>query len=178
MHLTLDAPEFAAAARKIRFLGIDFDGVMTDNSVFVFEDGREAVRCSRLEGFGLARAKATGIEICIMSTEVNPVVSRRAEKLKLPCLQNLPDKVATLEKLRAERALAWDEIGFIGNDLNDLGALSRAGLPIIVADAHESLDGARAFKTRRAGGYGAVREACDAIAAAREAAQNSAGRLK
>jgi YrbI family 3-deoxy-D-manno-octulosonate 8-phosphate phosphatase len=170
MHAPLSDPAFGVAARKIRFLGIDFDGVMTDNAVYVFEDGREAVRCTRLEGFGLERARATGIEIAIISTERNPVVSRRAEKLKLACFQNIPDKVAALETLRAERGLAWDEIGFIGNDLNDLGVLRLAGLPIIVADSHESLDGARAFKTRRPGGYGAVREACDAIAAAREGA--------
>lgn len=166
--LSLDDPRFAERAARVRLLGIDFDGVMTDNTVYVFEDGREAVRCSRLEGYGLRRLIAAGAEPVIVSTEANDVVSARARKLDIACIQDVPDKVAAMEKLLVERGLDWREAAFIGNDVNDLGVLQRVGLPAVVADAHECvcLDGA--FRTVRRGGDGAVRELCDAIAAVKE----------
>lgn len=173
MHMTNEAhrpltdPDFLAAARRVAFLGIDFDGVMTDNTVFVFEDGREAVRCSRLEGFGLRRLDGAGVAAAIISTEANPVVSARAAKLKLPCYQNIDDKVAALGDLLESRGIGWDEAAFIGNDINDAEVLKRVGLPVVVADAHECLNALNAFRTSRRGGDGAVRELCDAIADAR-----------
>lgn len=162
-------PDFAARARDVVFFGVDFDGVMTENTVYVFEDGREMVRCSRLEGFGLRRVEKTGVEVMIVSTEKNPVVTARAKKLALPVQQDIANKVEAMEAILSARALRWDQAAFIGNDLNDRGVLERVGLPIVVADAHESLDDlAGAFRTRRGGGHGCVREACDAIAAVRE----------
>ena len=97
--LSLDDPRFAARAAGVRLLGIDFDGVMTDNTVYVFEDGREAVRCSRLEGYGLRRLIAAGAEPVIVSTEANGVVTARARKLNIACVQSVPDKVAAMETL-------------------------------------------------------------------------------
>ncbi len=163
-------PAFAARARCLKLLALDFDGVMTDNSVYVFEDGSEAVKCSRLEGYGLRRLVALGAQIVIISTEANPVVAARAQKLAVPCLQNVEDKAAALETLMRRHRVGWDEIGFLGNDINDLGALERVGLPVIVADAHASVVGSGFFQTRRAGGHGAVRELCDAIAQVKESA--------
>lgn len=168
-HKLLSDPAFIAAARQVSFLGIDFDGVMTDNTVFVFEDGREAVRCSRLEGFGLRRLTDAGVAAAIISTEANRVVSARAAKLKLPCYQNIDDKVAAFSDILAERGLDWEQAAFIGNDTNDAEVLKRVGLPVVVADAHECLNALRAFRTSRCGGDGAVRELCDAIANARTA---------
>lgn len=158
----------AAKALGVKLVGLDFDGVMTDNRVYVFEDGREAVRCSRLEGYGLRRAIATGVEPIVVSTEANPVVSARAKKLNIFCIQDVPDKVAAMEALLSERGLDWREAGFIGNDVNDLDVLRRVGLPVIVADAHESVCVDGFFRTARKGGDGAVRELCDAIAAVKE----------
>jgi 3-deoxy-D-manno-octulosonate 8-phosphate phosphatase (KDO 8-P phosphatase) len=168
MTLPLSDPEFAARAAKIKLFGIDFDGVMTDNRVYVFENGQEAVVCSRLEGYGLRRVAAAGVRCVIVSTEENPVVSARAAKLKIPCHQNIPDKVVAFQSILDAYGLTHEQAAFIGNDINDLELLKRVGLPIIVADAHEDLDGLHAFRTRRKGGDGAVREACDAIAAALE----------
>jgi 3-deoxy-D-manno-octulosonate 8-phosphate phosphatase (KDO 8-P phosphatase) len=161
---------FASRARATKLLALDFDGVMTDNAVYVFEDGREAVKCSRLEGYGLRRLVAAGAQVVIVSTEANPVVAARARKLNVACVQNIEDKPAALDALRLRHGLAWSELGFLGNDINDLGALERVGLPVIVSDAHESLAGRGYFQTRRAGGHGAVRELCDAIACVRERA--------
>lgn len=164
--LGLHSPGFIEAARRVRLLGIDFDGVMTDNAVYVFEDGREAVRCSRFEGFGLETLKRVGVEAIIISTEKNPVVATRARKLRIDCRQDVGNKAQLMAELLDERRLAWDEAAFIGNDVNDLETLQRVGLPVLVNDAHDALSELPAFRTRRVGGAGAVRELCDAIAAA------------
>lgn len=170
MLVSPNNPEFTRRAARVRLLGIDFDGVMTDNMVYVFEDGREGVRCSRLEGYGLRRAAAVGVHCFILSTELNPVVSRRADKLKIECIQNCPDKVVAFTDMLRKRGLSMEDAAFIGNDVNDLDLLKLVGLPVIVADAHEDLDGLGAFRTRRKGGDGAVRELCDTIAMVRERA--------
>lgn len=167
----LDDPRFAAKAMDVKLLGIDFDGVMTDNTVYVFEDGREAVRCSRLEGYGLRRLLATGVTPIIVSTEANEVVGARARKLNIDCMQNVSDKVAAMETLLQRHGLDWREAAFIGNDVNDLDVLKRVGLAAIVADAHECVCSEGVFRTQRRGGDGAVRELCDAIAAVKEAAR-------
>lgn len=168
MHLSISDPTFYEAARRVKFLGVDFDGVMTDNTVYVFEDGREAVRCSRFEGFGLRRLDAVGVEPMIISTEVNPVVGARAAKLKMSFVQAVEDKVEIMEVLLKERGLSWEQAAFIGNDVNDRDALRKVGLPVVVADAHRVLDDIHAYRTARPGGAGAVREICDAIASALE----------
>lgn len=162
-----DQEGFTARARNVSILGIDFDGVMTDNRVYVFEDGREAVVCSRLEGFGLRRAAAAGVYCFILSTEENLVVSRRAAKLKIDCIQGVQDKVSAFEAVLRNRRLSFAEAGFIGNDINDLSVLSKVALPVVVADAHQDVRQPSHFQTCRNGGDGAVRELCDAIAEAR-----------
>ncbi|MEQ8433454.1 MAG: haloacid dehalogenase [Oceanicaulis sp.] len=160
---------FDARAGGIRFIGFDFDGVMTDNRVYVFEDGREAVVCSRAEGYGLRRLAAHGVAMAVISTEINPVVARRCEKLKLMCVQGVEDKVQALGALLDERGLDFTQAAFVGNDVNDLAVLSRVAFPVVVADAHPDLDGLGAFRTSRNGGDGAVREICDLISAVIEA---------
>jgi len=163
----LDQPGFRERARGVEILGIDFDGVMTDNRVYVFEDGCEAVVCSRLEGYGLRRAAAAGVYCFILSTEENPVVSRRAKKLNLDCIQGSADKVASFEAVLKQRNLSFAQAAFIGNDVNDAELLKRVALPVIVADAHSSVHALTPFRTLQKGGDGAVRELCDAIAASR-----------
>jgi 3-deoxy-D-manno-octulosonate 8-phosphate phosphatase (KDO 8-P phosphatase) len=146
---------------KIRLVAFDFDGVFTDNMVFVFEDGSEAVRCFRSDGIGLKKLKKLGVETVIISTESNPVVSARARKLKIRCFQNCEDKRKTLESLAQEMGISLTEIAFVGNDINDLSCLTSVGLPIVVKDAHPEVIPLAAYRTRNCGGHGAVREICD-----------------
>lgn len=160
-------PAFVQAQAPIRLLFLDFDGVFTDNHVFVFQDGREAVRCSRFDGIGLRRLERAGIEACIVSTEVNSVVGARAAKLKIAHRQGLDDKVSAATEMAAERGLDLSACGFVGNDVNDIPLLQRVGLPLGVADAHEDIWPYVRWITRRPGGAGAVREICDAFGAAR-----------
>jgi 3-deoxy-D-manno-octulosonate 8-phosphate phosphatase (KDO 8-P phosphatase) len=146
---------------KIRLVAFDFDGVFTDNMVFVFEDGSEAVRCFRSDGIGLKKLKKLGVETVIISTESNPVVSARARKLKIRCFQNCENKRKTLESLAQEMGISLTEIAFVGNDINDLSCLTSVGLPIVVKDAHPEVIPLAAYRTRNRGGHGAVREVCD-----------------
>jgi YrbI family 3-deoxy-D-manno-octulosonate 8-phosphate phosphatase len=151
----------AAAVGRVRLVVFDFDGVFTDNTVYVFEDGREAVRCWRSDGLGLAKLARLGVEAMILSTETNPVVAARADKLGLPCIHGVADKATALEGLLADKGVAAEEAAYVGNDINDAGCLRRVGLPITVADAHPDVAGLAAYRTAAAGGRGAVREVCD-----------------
>ena len=147
--------------RKIRLIGFDFDGVFTDNLVYVFEDGAEAVRCSRGDGIGLQKLKHLGIESVIISTESNPVVSARARKLQIRCVQNCADKRKALEHIADEIGISLDEVAFVGNDINDLPCLTCVALPIVVQDAHRDVIELALYQTKNPGGCGAVREICD-----------------
>lgn len=150
--------------RSIRLIAFDFDGVFTDNGVYVSQDGRESVRCSRSDGFGLSKLRKLGIEMIIISTETNPVVSARADKLQIPCIQGCDDKRGTLEEILAEKDLTPRQAAFMGNDINDLPCLEIVGLPIVVHDAHEDVLSVARYRTEKAGGHGAVREVCDLFA--------------
>ena len=89
------------------------------------------------------------------------IVSKRCAKMKVRCIQGCPNKVAILEDLRAEFGVSWEEIAYLGNDINDTGCLERVGLPMVVADAYEEVTPLARYQTKVNGGYGAVREVCD-----------------
>ena len=74
---------------RIKMIILDFDGVMTDNRVIVMQDGNEAVTCSRSDGMGIQQILTEGVVALVLSTEANPVVQARCNKLGIPCIQNL-----------------------------------------------------------------------------------------
>lgn len=145
----------------IRLIVFDFDGVFTDNTVYVFEDGLEAVRCWRGDGIGLRKLERAGVQSVIISTETNSVVSARARKLGIRCVQGCIDKRAALDGIIEEMEISLAEVAFVGNDINDLPCLTCVGLPIVVQDAHPDVVPCAQYQTRAPGGRGAVREICD-----------------
>ena len=147
--------------RKVRLVAFDFDGVFTDNLVYVFDDGREAVRCSRSDGFGIGLLEQAGVRTVIISKERNPVVAARSRKLAMRCVQGCDDKRTALEAIAQEMNLSLDQMAFVGNDVNDLPCLTIVGLPIVVQDAHPDVVRYAAYQTQHPGGRGAVREICD-----------------
>lgn len=157
-----------SAFAGVRLLVLDFDGVMTDNRVLVFDDGHEAVMCHRGDGWGIGQLRSAGLEVLVLSTEANPVVEARCRKLQIPFVQNCSHKLARLQQLAAERSLASHEIAYVGNDVNDLSCLQWVGVPIAVADAEPEVKTAARFVTTRNGGFGAVREIADAWLRAHE----------
>jgi 3-deoxy-D-manno-octulosonate 8-phosphate phosphatase (KDO 8-P phosphatase) len=147
----------------IRFVAFDFDGVFTDDAVYVGQDGTELVRCWRGDGLGLRKLDTRGIKSAILSSEVNPVVGVRARKLRIRCLQGLDDKRASLEALATELGISLNECAYVGNDINDLSCFAAVRLPIAVHNAHADVLGCVRYRTEAPGGHGAVREVCDAL---------------
>jgi 3-deoxy-D-manno-octulosonate 8-phosphate phosphatase (KDO 8-P phosphatase) len=147
----------------VRLVVFDFDGVFTDNSVYVNQDGLESVRCWRSDGIGLERLRAVGVQAFIISTEANPVVSTRAQKLKIPCMQGVEDKAIAIKDTCKKLKIDPKQTMFVGNDINDIPALQLIGIPVGVADAYPEIYPYILYRTQKAGGYGAVREICDLI---------------
>lgn len=150
-------PETVAA------LALDFDGVFTDNRVTVFQDGTEAVVCDRSDGMGIAEIKRLGIPVLVLSTEKNPVVMRRCEKLGIECLHALEDKASTLVNWANSRQIDLSQVVYVGNDINDLACMQSVGCSATVADAHPSVHHAARIVLRSEGGKGAIREIADLI---------------
>lgn len=148
----------------IRIIFYDFDGVFTDNHVTIDSNGVEYVRCTRLDGFGISRLRSLGILQYIVSTEVDQVVSRRADKLQIPVCQGVVDKAAAIRRICSVEGIPLRFSAFVGNDINDIAAMQTAGLSFAVADALPVVLELANYVTIRNGGYGAVREICDLIA--------------
>ena len=129
--------------------------------MYVLQDGTEAVRCFRGDGLGLRILERLGIACVIISTESNPVVSQRARKLNIRCVQDCRDKHAVLEDLVAELGIALAEVAFVGNDINDLACLRCVGMPSSCVTRTRILFRWRFTRRRLSGGQGAVREICD-----------------
>lgn len=155
-----------ADLRGIRFVAFDFDGVFTDDAVYVSQDGSELVRCWRGDGLGLRKLDVLGIGSAILSTEANPVVGMRARKMRITCFQGLENKYERLAALAREAGIDLRQCAFVGNDINDAACFSAVGLPIGVRNAHEDVLSCIRYRTDTAGGHGAVREVCDAFARA------------
>jgi 3-deoxy-D-manno-octulosonate 8-phosphate phosphatase (KDO 8-P phosphatase) len=147
----------------------DFDGVFTDNRVYVDQEGKETVRCSRSDGMGISLLRQAGIRHMILSTETNPVVLARAAKLQMEAHTSCGDKKAFLAQFLQDHGLEAASAVFVGNDINDLGAMEVVGFPVCPADSHPRvLDYVRSVAGQvltRVGGDGAVRELCDLILA-------------
>ena len=147
----------------IRLVVLDFDGVLTDNRVWVSEDGRESVACDRSDGMGLSLLRREGTEAIVLSTETNPVVAERCRKLGLAYQQGLQDKTVALYILVAERDIDLSQVVYVGNDINDLGCMRLVGCAVAVADAHPNVAAEADLVLSKPGGHGAVRELCDLI---------------
>jgi len=143
-------------------LVFDFDGVFTDNSVYLNEEGEEFVRCSRGDGMGLDLVrKHLKIPMVVISKEQNKVVAARCRKLKLDCYHGVDEKLSLLKKIVEEYKTSLDKTVFVGNDVNDKECIMAAGLGVVVSDAHDSVKDCADFTLKSAGGKGAIRELCD-----------------
>lgn len=147
----------------VRAVVTDFDGVHTDDTATIDADGVERVRVSREDGMGVSLLRKAGIPMLILSTEVNPVVRARADKLRVPVLHGIDDKESALRAWAKENHIPLAEIAYLGNDVNDLPALRIVGWPVAVAGAHPLVIDAARVVLRRAGGQGAVRELIERV---------------
>ena len=155
------------ALRSIALVVFDFDGVFTDNRVRVNQRGEESVTCWRGDGLGLRRLDEVGVPYVIVSTEPNPVVGVRAEKLRARCLHGVDDKLAVVRAEAAAVGVGLEAVAYIGNDVNDAACLEAVGLPVVPADAWPEVVPLARWVLERPGGHGCVRELCDAVWRAR-----------
>lgn len=159
--------ELRPLLQRIRLAVFDFDGVFTDNRVWVNERGEESLAFSRSDGLGLRRLDEVGVEYLIVSLEENPIVGARARKLRADCVQGVEDKLSLLRE-RAERlGLALEDTAYVGNDVNDAECLSAVGVPVVPADAWPEVRPLARWVLSRPGGAGCVREFCDGVWEAR-----------
>lgn len=153
-----------SSLKKAKGIIFDFDGVFTDNSVILSEDGKEHVRCSRLDGLGLKKIREANIPSCVISSEINKVVESRCQKLLIECFSGVGDKVAKAIEWSNIHRINLEDVIFLGNDINDIPLLCSVGFPAVVSDCHNDVLDHAFFQTTHSGGNGAVRELCDFIA--------------
>lgn len=149
--------------KSIKLVALDFDGVMTDDRVIVHQDGTESVSANRSDGMGIRMLKAQGIDVIVISSEVNPIVKARCDKLGIPCVQGTYKKAEILSAYIAEHTLNPEEVIYMGNDVNDLPCFPLVGCAAVPADAHIKVKNEADIVLTRNGGAGVVRELCDMI---------------
>ena len=149
--------------RRVRLVVFDFDGVFTDNRVWVNEAGEELLAFSRSDGLGLRRLDEVGVRYLIVSTEPNPIVGARAVKLNAECVQGVDDKLAVVFERTEELGVALEDTAYVGNDINDADCLRAVGLPVVPADAWPEVQPLARWVLSRSGGAGCVREFCDGV---------------
>lgn len=155
--------ELQPLLRRVRFAVFDFDGVFTDNRVWVNERGEESLAFSRSDGLGLRRLDEVGVQYLIVSAEPNPIVGARAVKLNADCVQGVDDKLAVVFERTDQLGVPLEETAYIGNDVNDVDCLRAVGVPVVPADAWPEVRSLARWVLSRPGGAGCVREFCDGV---------------
>jgi 3-deoxy-D-manno-octulosonate 8-phosphate phosphatase (KDO 8-P phosphatase) len=136
----------------------DFDGVLTNNLVYLNSQGLESVACSRADGLAFDALRKLEKPVYIFSTEKNQVVSERAKKLQVPVLQGVGNKANALRDLIKKEGFSPKNIFYIGNDLNDYHAMKLCGHTACPADSHDKIKEVSNIVLKRNGGDGIVRE--------------------
>ena len=148
----------AFSMQEIDTFIFDFDGVLTNNLVYLDENGKESVSCSRADGLAFDLLRKLNKDMYIVSTETNPVVNARAKKLKIPVLQGIKNKVELLKEVVQKKGLNFKNICYVGNDINDYGAMKLCGLKVCPSDSHKEILAISDIILNTKGGYGIVRE--------------------
>jgi 3-deoxy-D-manno-octulosonate 8-phosphate phosphatase (KDO 8-P phosphatase) len=160
----------AKKAHRIRAIALDVDGVLTDGAFWWGVGGEEFKRFSFADVMGVSLAMKAGLIVTLISGEDSPLVDRFAQKLGLAdVVKGCKDKASALRDFAVRNQLALDEICFMGDDVNDVAAMSIAGLSAAPADAQAAARADASFVSTRPGGNGAVRELVDTILAAKAA---------
>jgi 3-deoxy-D-manno-octulosonate 8-phosphate phosphatase (KDO 8-P phosphatase) len=159
------SPQLRSRLKRVKLFLCDVDGVLTDGSIFIGGE-REFKRFNIRDGLGLVLARRAGLKVGWVSARPSLATRLRAEELKVDFLVQQGDnisKTAAIENLLAQEKLNWSDVCFVGDDVIDLGPLTRAGLAVAVGDAVPEAKAAAHFTTTAAGGRGAVREAVELI---------------
>ena len=144
--------------KKPKVIFTDFDGCLTDDRVWLNLDGEEFVAANRKDGLAVQRLKKINVKIVITSTETNKVVLARGNKLGVEVLQGLANKAEAIDKYLKQNNLIWDDVWYIGNDVNDLGAIAKAHFSLCPFDAVKKVKKSVNQVLKTKGGYGILEE--------------------
>jgi 3-deoxy-D-manno-octulosonate 8-phosphate phosphatase (KDO 8-P phosphatase) len=157
----------------IEALVMDVDGVLTDGTFTLSASGEESKRFSFEDVMGLSRARRAGLKLALISGEDGPLVDRIAEKVGISHVtKGCKEKGVALAEFSRATGIPLARIVYVGDDVNDLSALTTAGLAAAPANAQPPVKAAAAVVLARSGGHGAVRELVEMILAARASVQN------
>ena len=150
--------------KKIKAVALDIDGVLTDGTFTWGPNGEEYKQFSFYDVMGISLASNAGIIFALISGEDNALIDRFAQKMKIVDIyKGCKDKAGALISFAEKNFLELNQICFMGDDVNDIGALEIAGLSIAPANAHKSVKQKAEIITEKSGGHGAVRELLDII---------------
>lgn len=151
-------------AAKIKWFFCDIDGTLTDGGVYYSPEGELLKRFSLRDGTGFFLLKQCGIKAGFITTENSPIVEQRAKKLKIDkYIFGTQRKVEAMQEFLASEGLSWENVAFIGDELNDVKLLKASGLSFAVGDADHRAKDAADIVCERFGGHGAFREAVERL---------------
>lgn len=154
-------------AQAIRLIAFDVDGILTDGGLYLSDSGDEFKRFNSLDGHGLKMLKASGVELAIITGRTSRCVELRAHNLGIRYLyQGVGDKLGAMQDLLGQLGLPPSAAAFMGDDVVDLPVMRQVGLALSVPDAAQVVRDRAHYVTRRGGGHGAVREACELLMSA------------
>ncbi len=158
-------------ARRVSFLLLDVDGVMTDGKIYLDNDGRETKAFNIYDGSGIHHVRKLGIQVGIITGRDSRVVTHRAKELGITEVhQGVLNKIKVYEKILSTYALKDEDFAYVGDDIIDLPVLTRVGFSVSVPNAHLEVKQKVDWITTKAGGHGAVREVTDLLISARDPA--------
>jgi 3-deoxy-D-manno-octulosonate 8-phosphate phosphatase (KDO 8-P phosphatase) len=151
-------------ASRIRLAIFDVDGVLTDGSLFIGDDGQEYKSFNSRDGHGMTMLRQTGVTLAIITGRSSEVVRIRMTSLGINHIyQGIQDKLMAYEELKQSLNLTDEAIAYVGDDVVDLPVLRRAGLAVAVADAHPLVQRHAHWRTASPGGRGAARDLCELL---------------
>lgn len=151
-------------AARIRAIGFDVDGTLTDGCLLYGDDGNESKSFHVQDGLGIKLLQLAGIEVALVTARISKLVERRGRELGIARVHtHTREKLACIQGIAADMGIAMDQVAFMGDDLPDLATLRAVGLAIVPANAHAWVRPAAHWSTPRRGGEGAARDACDLL---------------
>ena len=153
-----------ARAAKIRLIGFDVDGTLTDARLDYGTDGNEAKGFHVQDGMGFTLLRHAGIETALVTARISEVVERRGRELQVPHIHTHErSTLACMQRIAAGMGIGMDQVAFVGDDLPDLATMRSVGLAIAPANAHHWVSSVAHWITPHRGGEGAGRDACDLL---------------
>jgi 3-deoxy-D-manno-octulosonate 8-phosphate phosphatase (KDO 8-P phosphatase) len=151
-------------AARIRLVIFDVDGVLTDGSLFVGDDGQEYKAFNSRDGHGIKMLIKHGITVAIITGRTSQVVEHRMKNLGIEHVyQGQLEKLPAYEKLTRELHISAEQTAYVGDDVVDLPVMRRVGLAIAVQDAHPLVHRHSHWQTPARGGRGAARDVCELL---------------